>query len=166
MAKKNVVTYINKETGKLEKLDTETGLIFKPDEFYTPKKKKKYNLEDAAKICALLRSGYPIASLGEKQGVPDVETIYFWKRNHPDFALAIKEARECAAEAYASKAVNVAENLEGATKDEVAVARLQVDTYKWVAEKMNPDIYGNRTKVSGDSEQPLTIIVDTGIKRS
>ncbi len=166
MGKKNVVTYINKETGKLEKLDTETGLVLKPEDFYSPKKKKKYNLDDAAKVCALLRSGFPIASLGEEQGLPDIETIYYWKRHHPDFDVAIKEARQYAAEAFANKAINIANNLDGASKDEVQVAKLQIDTYKWVAEKMNPDLYGNKTKIAGDNEQPLTIIVDTGIKRS
>lgn len=163
----NVVTYLNKETGELEKQDLETGAIikFKPEDFYNINKRKKYNLQDAATICSMIRDGYPIASIGNKNGLPDTDTIYYWKRHHPDFALALSEARECAAEAFANKAVLTADLATGQSKDELAASKLQVDTYKWMAEKMNPELYGNRTKVTGDAERPLTIIVDTGIKR-
>lgn len=176
-----VVTYINKETGKLEKMDTSSGEIFKPEQFYSHPTAKKYNLEDAYKVCAMLRSGLPLVAIANKDGLPSAETLYSWKKHHPDFALAMKEAREYSAEAYAYKALQVSEGLkkmqedtEGNlievtlpyNKDEVAGAKLQVDTFKWMAEKMDPETYGNRTKISGDADQPLTIIVDTGIRRT
>jgi hypothetical protein len=160
-----VITYVNKETGKFEKMDTQTGQIYKPEEFFVTEKKVKYNLADAQKICAFIRSGYPMAKIAQIQDLPDVDTIYFWKKTHPDFAKAIEEAREFAAESFASMAVQAAENATGQSKDELAATKLQVDTYRWMAEKMNPELYGNRTKVTGDSDQPLIIRVDTGIRR-
>jgi hypothetical protein len=162
----SIVTYINKETGKLEKLDTDSGEIFTPEQFYSPaNKNKKYNLEDALKVCAMLRSGLPLIAIANGNGLPDVETLYSWKRHHPDFDVAMKEAREFAAESYAHKAISIADHANTLEKEQVPAAKLQVDTYKWMAEKMNPDLYGNRTKIAGDADQPLTIIVDTGIKR-
>lgn len=165
MSDKDLVTYVNKETGKVEKMNLETGETFKPEQFYIRDNKKKYNLEDAANICALVRDGYPLASIGDRNGLPSIEVIYYWKRHHPDFALALVEAREYAAEKFAFKAVETADLAIGQSKDELAASKLQVDTYKWMAEKMNPELYGNRTKVTGDADKPLTIIVDTGIKR-
>ena len=50
-------------------------------------------------------------------------------------------------------------------KDEVSALKLRTDLYKWGAEKANPNEYGVQTKITGDNNAPLQIVVDTGIKR-
>lgn len=161
-----LVTYLNKETGKFEKQNLSTGEIYKAEDFYKPEKRKKYNLDDASKVCAMVRDGYPLAGIAGKNDLPNAETIYFWKKLHPDFAKALEEAREFAAEKFAHKALEIAESAATLHKDAVPAAKLQVDTFKWMAEKMNPDLYGSRTKVTGDKDNPVAIVINTGIQRN
>ena len=167
-----LISYVNKETGKSEKMDITTGEIFTSEQFYSLPTLKRYNLEDAYYVCAKLRSGLSLASIANLQDMPSIETLYSWKKHHPDFALAMKEAREYSAEIYAYKALTTSEGItaEDGTilaynKDEVAAAKMKADAYRWMAEKLDPETFGNRTKISGDADQPLTIIVDTGIRR-
>lgn len=165
-----IVTYVNKETGVVEKQDLETGEVYTPEQFYNYSnrsnlERKKYNLEDAAKICAFVRDGYPLAAIPKLVGI-EPDTMYFWRRSHPDFKEALKEARLIAAEAFANKAVQAAEDAANVGKDGIPACKLQVDTYKWMAEKMDPEVYGNRTKVVGDVDQPVAIMINTGIVRT
>lgn len=68
-----------------------------------------------------------------------------------------KQAKRDRAEYLYDKALVVAE--------ESGNDRLVVDTMKWSAEKGDPSEFGNKTTVSGDKDNPLQIVIDTGIRR-
>jgi hypothetical protein len=52
------------------------------------------------------------------------------------------EARRIASDTLAEETLQIAD--ECATAEEVAVAKLKIDTRKWLAGAMNPESYGNR----------------------
>lgn len=159
----DVVHYVNKTTGKSEVLVKSTGEVFPLEKFYAPRVKMKYSLEPARQICAYIRAGYSFAQIADIKGMPDVETIHHWKRIHPDFKEAIEIARQDSAERFASLAVQLATS--ALEKDQVPAAKLAVDTLKWYAEKSSPEQFGNKTVVEGNADKPITIVVDTGIRR-
>ena len=65
-----------------------------------------------------------------------------WLDNREGRRREVEQARENAAHFFASRAVNTA---QGATTENVNVARLQVDTDKWVAGRFN-DMYDTRQR--------------------
>jgi hypothetical protein len=75
----------------------------------------------------------------------------------------VDKAREIRAGYYHDVAIEKAEKV---TRNTVAQTKLQVETYKWAAEKGDPNRYGTRTKIVGDPDQPVAIIVETGIRES
>lgn len=51
-----------------------------------------------------------------------------------------------------------AEGNEKTDQDVIARSRLRVDARKWLAGKMAPKKYGDRTTLAGDSENPLAVL--------
>ena len=49
--------------------------------------------------------------------------------------------------------------------DHVSRSRLRVDTRKWVLSKMLPKVYGDKLQHTGDGGGPVTLTVNTGVKR-
>lgn len=131
-----------------------------PDEL--PQKIWPFAQVTADAICTLVTSGKTITKIGAMQGFPTADVIWKWKREHPEFAAALKEARIARAEYFHDKAIDAAEM---ADKDEVQVARLQVEAYKWGAEVGDRESFGKSTKLTGDANNPVTFLVDTGIRR-
>ena len=43
--------------------------------------------------------------------------------------------------------------------------RLSVESYKWLAEKANPQKYSPKSVIAADEDNPLQILIDTGIGR-
>lgn len=116
-------------------------------------------------ICNLLAQGKTFSEITKMRGFPGMSVIAQWRAGHSDFEAAIRGARKMGADFYADK---IAESLEeGRTlnKDEIPAEKLYYDKLKWLAEKADPEQYGNRTTIAGDKDAPLTLIVDTGIRR-
>ena len=43
--------------------------------------------------------------------------------------------------------------------------KVRIDSYKYVAEKTDPESFGNRTKIVGDPNAPAIMVIETGIRR-
>lgn len=97
--------------------------------------------------------------------MPSYATICRWRAENPEFEDAITMALKMRADRYLDLIVDEAEESKLLAKEEVPAMSLRIKTLQWLAEKHNPDKYGNRTKISGDKDQPLQIVVDTGIVR-
>lgn len=104
-----------------------------------------------------------LTKICKMDGFPPYHDVCRWRREDEDFDKALKQARVDRAEVFADKAVETAESLEDANRDEVSVGKLKVDTYKWAAEKHDPEKFGNKTKVVGDANAPLSLNIITGV---
>ncbi len=85
------------------------------------------------------------------QGVPlrkcathlncSAEFLVNWLRSDPDLSSQYARAKESLAEHYAEEIIDISDS---ATVRDAHVARLKVDSRKWVAAKLMPKKYGDR----------------------
>lgn len=120
-----------------------------------------YSLPVARMVCQKLREGMTLTAIGKLPGMPSLSVIYNWRRQFPDFDEAIKLSREYAAEHLMDEIKDIIDGVE--EKDDVFLASFKTRELMKLAEKHNPEKYGTRTKVVGDKNAPLQIVVDTGI---
>jgi len=129
----------------------------KPLKVFTTEEKKIIQ-----EVLDAISMGQSLVKLAEKNGIPEI-TLYDWL-NKPEYA-------EKYAQAKTNRGHKVVQNIqeryielrEG--KIDPITARVLIDTDKWLASKFYPKMFGDKVQVGGDSEQPLTIVVDTGIRR-
>jgi len=138
----------------------------------------KYTPEVAAKICLLVSEGYSLRKIGAKEGMPSDTTILNWCNGigidqDIDFLGQYMRAKEDYAEHIAEEIINIADH---ATNDYMAAqedgggtgyklngeamqrSRLRIDARKWLAGKLKPKRYGEKSLV--DSGGSVSIIVN------
>ena len=159
---RSVYTLVN---GALQVRDIETGEITgESGKWVRPVAVKEYSVALGDHVCDLVRRGDTYNIIATKMNLGSPQTIYRWRNKHPDFDEHLKAARRDRADYYHDQVMEVAQR-DRIDKDEVSALKLKTDLYKWGAEKANPQEYGAQTKITGDSNAPLQIMVDTGIKR-
>jgi hypothetical protein len=97
--------------------------------------------------------------------------VFDWLRKYPDFAEHYARAREQQAEKYASEIIEIADETptcavpdpDGGVSVRVDAAgiqrnKLRVDARKWIACKLLPKVYGDKTAITGDGGGPVQII--------
>lgn len=78
-----------------------------------------------------------------------------WRAEHKEFADRILQAKKDRAEKLHDEVFEIA--------DGSGDAKIRIDARKWAAEKHAPEVYGQKTKISGDASAPLTFTILTGI---
>ena len=134
-----------------------------PDKVLSPVPKYEFSKIIGDIICQRIVEGELLTKICADPNVPGYSIISRWRRENEDFHKAIRIATEERAEFYHDKALDTADGSND--KDTVANDKLKVDTLKWAAGVGSPDKYGTKTKVVGDANAPLAIIIDTGIRR-
>lgn len=120
-----------------------------------------FTLEIADQIVSLYTECKSLEAVAKEVGVTRA-VIYFWMARHADFKLRVKAAREIRGFVAEDKAIQAAEE---ADEDNVQAQRLKAETYRWAAAVNNPEVHGTKTKIVGDPNQPVSFIIDTGIRR-
>ena len=129
----------------------------------------KYTQGFGEVICALIAKGETFTSIVELPGMPKAHVLARWRAQETEFNDALVYAKKMRAEHFHDMIVkdltsdDTDENK--LDKDEIAARKLKMDRLKWLSSVNDPDTYGTKTKVSGDSSAPLQIIVSTGINR-
>lgn len=115
----------------------------------------KFNKEQFDKVIQLIADGKAI-----RNAVKDVSisssTFYSWIDNDIELEKRYARATEERATALVEDMLEIADN---ASSEDVQVARLQVDSRKWIASKLRPKKYGDSSQVKitdGDGE-PIKI---------
>jgi hypothetical protein len=131
-----------------------------------------YTKQLAAKICRKIAS----STCGlrkmckENPEFPNVDTILEWRFDYPEFSGQYADAKRQQAELLAEEILDIADD---DSQDEVVTefgvkfnsefvqrSRLRVDTRKWVACKLMPKVYGDKSDVT------LTSIEDETLKET
>ena len=149
--------------GNIVEIDCVSGAVIETAP-QLPTVRLKYNLPTASAIISKLLEGKTITSICKHESMPPIAAVYRWRRQHPDFDEKINEARRFAAEIMHDKVLDLAD--ETTCKEDVHVNEFKSKQWKWSAEKNDPEKFGTRTKIVGDPNQPLGIILDTGIRRN
>lgn len=126
----------------------------------------KYSQLIADLICNKIMDGGLISKICKEAGMPPYSTIVRWRQQHPEFGEALEMARKARAEAMHDEVLDSVsdERIALMSKDDIIAARLKVDTYKWAAEKNDPNKFG-KERVGGSGPGAIQIIVNTGINR-
>lgn len=105
-------------------------------------------MEDVAdKVLDRLSNGESLRSICLDANMPDGSTIRKWLARNPDFAKQYAYARDAQADSLFDETIFIADALgDAATSEQVQVARVRIDTRKWVAGKLRPKKYGDMLK--------------------
>jgi hypothetical protein len=117
-----------------------------------------YSPELAASICERLADGESLKAICETEGMPNKASVYLWLTKHPEFSDMYTRAREDQADTLADEIVAIADTpvlgiktkmgkdgIETTEGDMIEHRRLQVEARKWVAAKLKPKKYGDKT---------------------
>lgn len=123
----------------------------------------KYTKALGEKICrAVSTSTDGLKKICDRhEDFPEPKTIYEWRIDYPEFGEMFTHAKRTQAEILAEEIKDIADGSEKDTitkfdkegneiyvcnKEWVARSRLRVDTYKWLACKLAPKLYGEKTE--------------------
>jgi hypothetical protein len=101
-------------------------------------------MEIMEQFCERLSQGELAVEIAKEPGMPSLGTVWRWKEAHPEFRVAYAHARVLQAQACAELAV-----LSGrrATAEDASAARVRFDADRWLAARLDPANYADRTGV-------------------
>lgn len=139
-----------------------------------------FSQEMADAICERIADGDSLRTICAEEGFPARSTVFKWLSQHTAFADQYAHAREAQADAIFDDILEIADDgqndwMEKHTRDGEAMgwqengealrrSQLRIDARKWMAGKLRPKKYGDRTQMQltgpdGDDGTPTAIQV-------
>lgn len=118
-----------------------------------------YTPELADEICRLIsEEGLTLRQLVKRPGMPERKVIRCWRMKYPEFQEKFLSACEDRMDGLIDEIVEMADAVpdDGAA---VMAARLRIDTRKWIAGKIYPRVYGERTTLATPDGKAVTVQV-------
>ena len=116
-------------------------------------------------ICARLAAGQPLTKICKTEEFPDVSTVYRWLDAHEEFRDKYARARQDQADTLADEIIAISDEQHEAVTErgvvfdpEVNRDRLRIDARKWVAAKLKPKKYGDKTEVEHTGDLKIAVI--------
>lgn len=123
-----------------------------------------------------IQNGRAVRNVLKDNGMPDVTTFYRWIEEDTEKAKQYARACEVRADAIFDEIIDIADDSSGDRKvvehgevmdsEYVARSRIRIDARKWIASKLNPKKYGDKTILSGDKENPLQTVTAISVNIS
>lgn len=121
------------------------------------------------KIFTEIQNGRAVRNVLKDEGMPDVTTFYRWIEDDAEKAKQYARACEVRADAIFDEIIDIADDkrldityseagVQTANTEFIARSRVRIDARKWIASKLNPKKYGDKTILSGDKENPIQTI--------
>ena len=152
-------------TKDLVKVRTPEGELVWTDKTVDPDKlphaSYPYSEQTKDAVCILLAEGKTMTQIAKIEGFPPLYILYKWSKIHKDYREEVIEAKKMRADFYHDKVLQTAEET-----DSWKVARqnaLKINAYKWAAEVNSPAVYGKKTTIQGNPDQPVEFVVRTGV---
>jgi hypothetical protein len=108
---------------------------------------KIYTPELADELLERISSGETVSQICRDPAMPSNGTIANWRDQLPDFLEKYARAREQQAQVIAERAY---QSSQDATPEDAAAARVKFDGGRWLAGKLAPRTYGDKTVIEGD----------------
>jgi len=157
--------YCNKDMIRIVHVDgKDRRMVMHSDTTLLPKTNVVYNQGMADAICEGIMEGKTLTAICKEEYMPGMTTIHKWARLNEDFANQMDHALRFSAYANADKVQDVAEAEDLDTDTDIKRAQMKLSSYKWRAERLNPDRFGPSTKVKNEGG-PEIVVVNTGINR-
>ncbi|RVG88680.1 terminase small subunit protein [Sinorhizobium meliloti] len=120
-----------------------------------------YSEELAAVICERLMGGESLRAICSDEDMPGKTTVFRWLASDPAFRDQYAKAREAQAEAMADEMLDIADNGSNDWMEKnfgedtrwvengeaIRRSALRIDTRKWVAARLLPKKYGDKTQL-------------------
>lgn len=103
----------------------------------------EYSEDVVDSVLEQLALGMSIVEICSAEDMPNKSTWFRWLSEKDGLQDRYARAREAQAEVYANEIVEIADNATDAN-----LARLQIDSRKWVASKLLPKKYGDKVEVA------------------
>lgn len=111
-----------------------------------------YRQDVADEICDLLKQGKSLRKICESSAFPDRHIVFKWLADNENFQRSYHYAREAFSDAEFERMSDIIEDAE--TSEDLARARLKIDTMKWMLGKMRPKKYGDKIAIGGAEDLP------------
>jgi hypothetical protein len=95
------------------------------------------------RICERIAAGESLVRICKSEAMPSYSTVMKWLTLHADFAERYARAREDQADTLADEIIDIADSDPDPQR-----ARVRVDARKWVASKLKPKKYGDKTETT------------------
>lgn len=132
----------------------------------------EFSQEVADAICERLSDGKSLRSICADDTMPSKTSVFRWLADNATFRDQYARARELQAETLVDEIVDISDdstndyitktNTDGSTYEQlnsehIQRARLRVDSRKWLAGKLKPKVYGEKSsvEVTGKDGSPL-----------
>lgn len=125
-----------------------------------------YNPVIAQAICERIMNGESLRAICNDADMPERTVVHGWLARNEEFSHQYALAREQQADTLADDMMYIAD-----TATDPYIARLRVDTRKWIASKLKPKKYGDKLDLTTDGQalpQPITALqvnITDGIKK-
>jgi hypothetical protein len=124
-----------------------------------------FTQETADTICERMAEGESLRSICRDDAMPHRLTVLRWADTNEAFRDQYARARDHLADFYNDDILDIADHGNG---EDVARAKLRIDTRKWAMSKMAPRKYGDRvtTEIGGIDGKPIEVADVTDLDRA
>lgn len=106
----------------------------------------------ADSLCEQIALGKSLRSIcRDDDTMPSIPTIFKWLAEVPSFTEQYARARQAQADAMVDDMIDIADDETLDPNDR----RIRIDARKWIAGKMRPKKYGDKTLIGSDPDNPL-----------
>ncbi len=125
----------------------------------SPRPYIQFTQEKANLILSLMAEGMMLVEICERDDMPSMGGVWQWRMKNPDFDMKLSRAREALGDQFAWEVRRVADD---STADTAPADRIKMDAYRWLAAKMYPKQYGDKTvtELTGTVEHVQRHVVD------
>jgi len=110
-------------------------------------------------ICTRLVEGESLRAICRDEEMPAISTVMLWLTQDEILSEQYARAKAEQADTLFQETLEIADTADNET---VNLARLRIDTRKWMAGKMRPKVYGDRLAVGGDKDMDPIKTEQTG----
>jgi len=132
-----------------------------------------YNSQVTSAICVRLGLGESLREICRDEAMPDKSTVMRWLSTHQEFRDQYASAREAQADYYAEEIIEISDDGTNdwmerndpenpgyqANGEHMQRSRLRVDTRKWYAARLHPEMFAEMQKRehSGPGGKPIQV---------
>lgn len=113
------------------------------------------------KICELIEHGNSLLNVAEKLDISG-SALRRWVKSKKEYFVLVQEAYVYAGEMFAYKAEQALKDSAGRGKEAVALARALAEHYRWMASRLNKEMFGDKKEDGGVVKPPLVLNLNFG----
>lgn len=114
----------------------------------------KFSQELFDAICERIANGESLRSICVDEGMPNQRAVMRWLEADEALQQQYARSREQQADTIFDECLQIADKAV-----DPQIARLRIDTRKWMAGKMRPKVYGDKVALTDGEGGPLQVVI-------